>query len=374
MPSDNKMVLTRAGIIAFASARTNGPMVNLVGIRLGAGVNYEPSSLDTALHGALLHPMSGYIPLSNYYLSMNTDGKQVCNFSFVLDDSIGNFQFGEIGIYQATGEMAGLYSYPQLQSKIKSTAQSAGNTIEVILRLVLDDSTEPVIEFQTFTGTVANRAELSSLDMLLPPSAAAANNFRIDGQDEFGRGIIVEKATDAQWYSPNFDLLRLANGVVDNASPYSLKSSELGSLLTIGGIVNGRYVMYVLDGPHAGRVRALTPMPQWQPNTYYEENQYIRNAAGTSQFRVVEPGVSGGSPPTWPANSSNLSVVDNEILWLEDGSVSIDVLNWVGSTGTPLAIGTTFKIMQATSVSGLDSMIATYHLARRGITFFNYHH
>ena len=82
--------VTDAGIHAAAIAGANGPSVNITAFKLGSGVNYTPTTSQTALNGSELY--SG-VP-ANYAV----DSDDVVTYTLSIPATIGDFDFGEVGL------------------------------------------------------------------------------------------------------------------------------------------------------------------------------------------------------------------------------------------------------------------------------------
>lgn len=57
----------------------------------------------------------------------------------------------------------------------------------------------------------------------------------------------------------------------------------------------------------------------WAANTAYVVGDRITTAAGSVNYVCIRAGTSGGSAPTWGAQTSGGLVTDNTVTWMEDG-------------------------------------------------------
>lgn len=367
------MIVTSAGLRAMARARTGGPMLEITRFAVGSAVAYEPDVTDTSLRGVQLHPVGNAAnPPSNYYVSTAEDGGVIANYSLVLDDSIGDFSFGEIGLYLADGTLFALQSLDILQGKFQSTPSSAGNTVQYLVRIHLGQTTTPVIEFETITGETSTLATLSSMDLATIPSAADANVYRIAKLDEFGRAPTIQRADD-QWFSPQYDIRIGQFSASAAGSHYSLQSNALQTAAW-PPVLEGRYMIRFVGGPLHGLIRQIVPTPSWTPFTVMVLNRIIRPPVPNGfVYRVVVEGTSGQTSPSW-ATGAGASVDDGTARYVRMGVDSFDTLSWEGSLGTTVPNGTQFELFRASSLGGMDRYINEYRLRCRGHGFFAYHH
>ena len=367
------MKITNAGLRAIAAARTNGPLVDIVKFAVGSSYNYTPDPTDTSLRGTQLYPIgSNPAPPSNYFLTTNSDGTTVANYSLVMDDSIGDFSFGEIGIYLPDGTLFALKAQSYLQPKIQSTPSTAGNTIEILIRLALGTDT-PIIEFSTITASTATLADLGSLDLAEVPAAQSSNIVRIVELDQYGRAPTLQKATSDRWYSPQYDML-VASGLVStaNGSHYSVES--LGLDLVDYNVVPGRYLIRFTSGALEGRVRNVIAIPAWVASKVYVANELARPVANNGRFyRVTVAGTAGASEPVWPT-TIGATVTSGSVTFIDMGPANTKTLSWAGSLGTPVPTGTTFDLYRASSFSDLPRYINEFRMNSRAQTHFSWHH
>jgi len=108
-------VVTNVGITAINNASTGGPRINVTQFRVGSAFGYTPTTNMTTLQGTSLY--TG--PITNYTV---LPGDMV-EYECILDQAVGPFNFGEIGLYLDTGELFSLTSLTQLRFK---SAQNLG--------------------------------------------------------------------------------------------------------------------------------------------------------------------------------------------------------------------------------------------------------
>lgn len=291
--------ITDAGIAAVENYELGGPKIEITEFKVGDAVNYSPSSSDTALHGTILH--TG-VP-SNYFVQ----GDDVVVWSLIMDDNVGDFNFGEIGLYLGDGTLFALAALPALQLKRQSTVNAAGNTIEMLAKVQFT-RVVPSIDFTTITGTTSTLVEVNSLSDLTPPSAAPANIQRSLSEDEYGRSIVVIEDDDSRWVSYNHDNVVVAGATVSSGTVTSVTATGLGDMLI--PFKTGRYLVQFLTGALAGRVREIS-------------------------------------------------------------AISGDQLTWTNSVGTAPSAGDTFEVLRASSFTDFNRYVTEYNLLKSPIHFFN---
>lgn len=370
----NKMKFTSVGLAAAATARTNGPLIDIVKYAVGSGYNYDPDQSDTSLHGTQLYPVGGGLATpTNYYVTTDSNGNKVANFSLIMDDTIGDFQYGEIGLYLPGGELIALHAMSYLQPKIQSTPSSAGNTIEMLFRMILTGG-DPIIEFTTITAQTATRAEYASFDLMNPPGASDANTYSITGKDEYGRAPELARADNDTWFSPQYDMKvgSFTTSASTLNSPYSLSSSSVMPNYDIN-VVPGRYLVRFTSGALLGRVRAVTVTPAWLATTVYVDNVIVRPTTPNGRcYRVTAPGTTGGTEPTWPTTLGG-TVTSGSVTFTDYGPDNTQALSWAGSLGVAVPTGTTFDLYRASAWTDLERYLNEIQMRRLVPWHFHMH-
>src|SRR3990170_3753325 len=103
-------VITNAGLLSANSANAGGPKINITTFKVGAAVAYSPNISDTGLHGSILHTAA---PSSYNVLSATQ-----IEYVLTMNDTLGDFSFGEIGLYLEDGTLFAISSLAQTQQKI----------------------------------------------------------------------------------------------------------------------------------------------------------------------------------------------------------------------------------------------------------------
>lgn len=365
----DKMKFTSVGLAAAATARTNGPLIDIVKFAVGSAYNYEPDQDDTALHGTQLYPVGGGLaPPTNYYVTTDANGNKVANFSLIMDDSIGDFQFGEIGLYLPGGELIALHALSYLQTKTQSTPSVAGNTIEMLFRMIMT-SGDPIIEFETITAQTATRAEFSSVDLLNPPSASDANTYLTTFKDEYGRAPVLDKADNDTWYSPQYDMKVGTFTTGANSSHFSTNVAALDNVEF--NVLPGRYLIRFTSGALMGRVRQVIPTPTFAQSTVYVLHQIVKPTVPNGRvYRVSTAGTSAAAEPSWNTTVGG-TTTSGTVTFTTIAADNQTTLSWNGSLGVPVPSGTTFDLYRASAWTDLERYMNEIQL--RNLVGWHFH-
>lgn len=98
--------------------------------RLGTGTNYTPSPSDSDVRGDVVYV--GDITRHE------TIGNRAYRVIVELDSTVGDFEFGEIGLYKSTGELICLSVTSQVLNKVQSAGADPGNAITIEVYFIYD--------------------------------------------------------------------------------------------------------------------------------------------------------------------------------------------------------------------------------------------
>ena len=156
-------IITNVGLAAAAAAHPEGPFVHITQFRLGSAFNYTPQRTDTGLNGSTVY--IGSIATYTYI------GDNTLKLDFDLPYSSGNFQFGEIGLYLASGQLFAKSAFEVQQEKISNLTGVVGNRIKFSALIKLAQSTA-VIQITLEDENCKPPLELNTWAELAPPSVA----------------------------------------------------------------------------------------------------------------------------------------------------------------------------------------------------------
>lgn len=239
-----QLVITNAGIAAARAAEDGGYKINITAFKVGAGFNYNPTPADTALRGAILHTGA---PVSIIIENLDT-----AVYNLRMDDTIGDFLYGELGLYLEDGTLFGIAAFSTLQEKRKSGAGVAGNIIafETKIRLA---SIAAVLEFTTVNNV--NLPFISGVHLLSLPSEASSNAYLTANRTHNGGSVVAVQSSDDIWAFGSHPVRFVVSTVQAGSSTTSLVSNAIG---TIADFVVGKYLIQFTSGPRKGQVRQIS--------------------------------------------------------------------------------------------------------------------
>ena len=241
--------ITDAGVQAANAANNGGPQVNLTTFQVGTAYGYIPSSGDKALHGTALY--SG--PFTDY----QEDGVDAVLYTMVMDQTVGTFNFGEIGIFTDTGVLFALAAFAQPQEKVQATTTNPGNFVSLEAKLVLTNIA-PVINFTQTVSTNAKLLEIPAPDGLSSPALVANPNvYSIQGGDEIGNPIVAVRDTTTGLWSFSTHPVPTFTGTIDGASTVTLASCSNIVAANFNYTAN-RYIIQFTAGQNKGLARYVS--------------------------------------------------------------------------------------------------------------------
>jgi hypothetical protein len=243
-----EFTITNAGIQAAAVAQAGGPVINLTQFKIGSGYGYMPAVTDTALHGSLLYTGS----FSNYAVNASNEVQYTCT----MNESVGNFNFGEVGLYLSNGVLFALGAVSSPVTKTATTGSAAGNYIDLYAKLLLSNLAAS-ITFPITNVALAKFLTVAGIHMLNRPIAADSNAYITGSFDDGNNIVMAYRATDYKWNFPTHQFPVVSNGSITGTSTInSAVSTNIGSL--ISGVVAGMYIIQFTSGVLAGFSRLLT--------------------------------------------------------------------------------------------------------------------
>lgn len=145
------------------------PAPQLDVFKIGSGYNYVPLPTDIDIHGSLL--FSGLISTPTV-ISAN-----VVKYSISMDNSVGDFDWGEVGfMYQ--GSLFALGVSNSLQEKRKNAVE-LGNNVRLDAYLTVVGTNYNMIVDQAESNNLFQMASLSTVDQLPPTNATTPNVYII---------------------------------------------------------------------------------------------------------------------------------------------------------------------------------------------------
>jgi hypothetical protein len=238
-----KFQITSAGFAAAFAASNQGPRIEIDEFRIGAAFGYEPVPGDEGIRGVMLH--TG-VPVGYKVLDANT-----AEFLLTMDENVGTFNFGEIGLYM-DGVLLALGALQLPQQKI-AYPNSDFNRYKVKVRIVLT-GVQPIVTLAVEELTLGVIYELPSVEYLERPAAAGSNIYLCHSADEVdNHALCVQSGT--RW-TISSHTNRAAVGSVSAVDGTGHYIDIVQASLPLA-IVPGRYLVQFLSGIAQGQVRIL---------------------------------------------------------------------------------------------------------------------
>lgn len=293
--SNSGFVITDGGLRAASVANAGGPLIDLARFRVGYGVNYtlDPDVLrqKTALEGPILYEghLEGYRVIDQDTIEI------VCPMGY----EVGNFAFGEAGLYLADDTLFAICVFEERVAKIRSNDQSqTGNryNIRAFLKLAQGASLiqPPATDFLS-----GRWSELDSVSELMRPTSSDSNAYLTHSSTETGASIIAVRHTNNLWKFPTHTA-RLGEYTATLGSNTETLVANVGEALqplNPANIPSGKYLVQFTSHNLLGMVRFATwsnrssihvdpPLPQppaegsrfevWQSLTSILEEQFLK--------------------------------------------------------------------------------------------------
>lgn len=289
-----QFVVTTAGIQAAADAELGGYKLVVPSFRVGSSYGYTPSVDDENLHGALLYTGS----TSNFYV----DGDGQIHYTCWMDDTVGPFAYGEVGLFLADGTLFALGTHESPQAKANSTTNTRGNVVSIDTIIEIANG-QAVIEAVINEIAEAKFLRLAAVAQLLPPLTSPSNAYLIDETDDYGNAILAYRADDTAWSFSTHGGRILADGVAATLSSTTVTSNQIGDLPGDPGTPpRGRYIVLFTSGNFAGEARVVTTLDR-DTDTIGWDEPFVGSGAAGDQFVVLQSSMSyyagqvGGLPP-----------------------------------------------------------------------------
>ena len=268
--SNTGFLLTDAGLADASAASPSGPYFHVASFRIGSKFNYTPTRGQSSLLGDVLY--SG-VPTS--YSVVDNDTVETI---LTMDTSVGDFFFGEIGIYSASNILLGVCVFDALQQKVRAIGNQAGSLWRLHCRIKLAQAPAIVQVNITNTNTLL---EVPSWPSLLPPSdqLSGANAVIVHEANSSGESILAIRHSSTQWNLVNYGILLDVNLGVDigaSATVSSITSPEISNIFFDLPKGNSKYVIKFPDG----KIRRINIQPasdtiSWVPALTSAPTGYI---------------------------------------------------------------------------------------------------
>lgn len=188
-------VLTAAGISAIQVAGEHGPQINVTGFRLG-------SSTITGIldNGVNMSDVQDFVYQGNAnQIQYNVYDEDTVVFHVILDDTVGDFTIGNLGLFLENGTMFSITNLVTPVQKYKTQTGRAGNIKAYDLQFMISS----IATISNFTVIIKNEAAIPEVQLSTSLLPAAIAPFPVYGvREDTTRGntpSLVYKRTNQWW-------------------------------------------------------------------------------------------------------------------------------------------------------------------------------
>lgn len=238
---------TAAGRAAIATAIGVGPRIQVPTFKVGTSVNYTPTTTETALHGSILY--TGTVQ------DVQVINVNKVKITVVLGQTVGDFSFGEVGVYLDNGDLFAIGSLPSLQAKRATTPSQVGDIVKLEI-IINETNVGGAIDFVLTTLTNARMLAYTGVDTLLPPVLSGSNAYITESVAYGGEQILALRSSDYFWSFPDYH--RVFDGTTTAlGTTTSLTCSALGASDLVN-VQPGKYILAITSGTYSGYCRLVT--------------------------------------------------------------------------------------------------------------------
>ena len=240
--------ITSAGYAAAFAQSNQGPEIRISKFRVGAAFGYSPQVIDDALHGATL-----YTGASSGYRILGTNQAE---FSIIMEENVGSFEFGEIGLYLPDDTLFALGTLQKPQYKV-AYPDADFNRYHVRIRLTLNDVI-PKIELVVNQLVAGSIWELDSVELLPLPDVAMTNAYLCHSKDANGNDALATLNPITKVWTVHSHMRRVEVGTVAALNSSATQVTGGTGKLRQSDYAVGRYLFQVTSGPNSGQIRQVT--------------------------------------------------------------------------------------------------------------------
>jgi hypothetical protein len=194
---------------------------------LGSAVNYVPEPTDVNIHGT---PVFSGVPSAPLASSAN-----IVRYGCILDYPVGNFYFGELGLFTTGGVLFALVAWSELIQKLSSTESPPGNSIRIDVYVALVGQNASMWIETAESNNSFRVAVLSSPDVLPTSQQAIPNVYIISGYAENSQSsFFAYTDQNAMW---QFDAYEFGGG-----EPLTVVSSDSRSITVLADQVQDNMI------------------------------------------------------------------------------------------------------------------------------------
>lgn len=235
--------LTDAAVTAISNA--SSPIV-LESYKLGDDFGYVPSSSDTDIHGSEVYTNVPSLPI--------VESPNLVKYTFYLDNTLGPFDFGEVGLYMSGGVLFALAANSTLIPKF-ANGVTPGNTIRIDAYLSMVGSNYVMFLDMAETNSTIKAAVIESVDHLPQPHETIPNLYVITSESSNQSSILAFTDRTGLW---DFDAYAYANtfiGTVTDATTTGIEVADINEANMAYPQYLGHKFIQFIDGPLRGTCR-----------------------------------------------------------------------------------------------------------------------
>lgn len=355
---------------AIAALKANSGLVTVPVARLGDGYNYVPGPSDTGIRGSLVYETAPSEP--------EAQNANMVRYSMFLDINVGPFEFGELELRMANGELFALFAASELIEKLPVGPNQNTIRIDAFVTMTGIDNYRIWLALDSSNNQM-RLPVLNSPDFLPPYHDAAPNAYIIAGATANQSAMMAMTDGYGLWSFDKYAYADSYSGTVVevNANYVAIDAAEFepemspgyyGQLImqfTTGSIFGiCRYVSSATVVGNVVRFNFGTPLavlPNVGDMFMVVSRQALSIAGGAADIPIATPTRLGGI------------MIGAGLVAAPDGRTSID-LNWLGDNTVTSIGGVTGPVDQipASMVTGLATIATTgqwQHLQGKPSTF-----
>lgn len=203
-------LITDAGLAAAAVATPTGPYIHITSFEIGSAFGYNPQRNQTSLQGTIL-----YTGVASSYTVVDGDTIEI---GLRMDATVGSFNFGEIGLRLASGDLFAILVFQNPQEKVRAVGNQVGNTWYIRARITLAQA--PAIVQVTLINS-QNILEVPNWQSLQKPGdqIMGANIAIVHANNSSNDPVLVIRDNDDEW------------GLVDYSRSFLGSTTDPGAVL-----------------------------------------------------------------------------------------------------------------------------------------------
>ena len=203
-------LITDAGLAAAAVATPTGPYIHITSFEIGSAFGYTPQRNQLSLQGTIL-----YTGLASSYTVVDGDTVEI---GLRMDATVGSFNFGEIGLRLASGDLFAILVFENQQEKVRAVGNQAGNTWYIRARIKLAQA--PAIVQVTLINS-QSILEVPNWQSLQKPGdqIMGANIAIVHANNSSDDPVLVIRDNDDEW------------GLVDYSRSFLGSTTDPGAVL-----------------------------------------------------------------------------------------------------------------------------------------------